>query len=583
MSTDAPSIEMIRRTALMSRLLSSGLLGGGRLLASDEELDWRKRRNVDVAVSGSLRCGDSEVSVRVGLPRNFPSALPEIAVDTSLLPLPHTEEADGRLCYDRDANLVDRHEPFAVLTECVARASATLETALGGNRSAEYVQEIGAYWARIARMQIDADVRATNYPHETTAILSRGELIAVADDPREFALSRPSRSTEHLTFENAVYIPIAPVDGRSDFVPSDLTDVTNLRSMFAMLPSKDRARLAEALPRRAKRRELVVLGVERPRGDRALIALRLSTRDGHPLAEGACTHVAPVAVQRRDRKYLFERGGAQRSRSKVRLLLIGCGAIGGHFAVSMARAGVGYIALVDHDRFTMENSLRHAAGMAYLGEPKVAGLERHLETSVPFVNVFSHEMRIDELLQKKPAIFGEHDMIVCATGHPTVELAINEHLWSGDSLPPAVFTWLEPFGLGGHALATRVLNDHGVLTRGCFECVHQRAIQGGPIVNDAAFAAPNAMYTRELLGCGDSFLPYGDIDAVRTANLTARIALEIVDGVRTSAALASWKGSDQEFTAAGFVTTPRYDGFSAEDVVTCFERASCPACGGGDR
>lgn len=584
MSSDASVLDVNAFSDLMGRLLSSGLLRHGRLLAPDEGLEWRKRRNVVVAVRGGLRCGDDEVSVRVGLPRDFPSALPEIAVDDpSVLPLPHTEEDDGRLCYDRDANLVDRHDPYAVLTECVARASTTLGTAVHGVRGLEYAQEIGAYWARIAKTTIAADVAPGDQAHATTAILSGGALVAVADDPKQFARSRPSRSTDHLSFENAVYIPLSPSGNRPDFTPRDLTDVNFIRSALEDLPGPERARVTKCLPRRPKKRELVVLGIERPRGERALVALQLSALDGHPLDGGQSTSAIPIALQRSDQRYLFERSGAQRTRSAMRLLLVGCGAVGGHFAVSMARAGVGRITLVDHDRFTMENALRHAVGMAYVENSKPTGLKRFLETSVPFVEVASHAMRIEDLLREAPGILAEHDLIVCATGHPTVELGMNERLWNDDTSPPALFTWLEPLGLGGHVLTTRVPDDAGAIARGCFECVHRRAVRGGPIVNDAAFALPEATYTRDLLGCGDRYLPYGDLDAVRTANLAARFALEIIDVVRTAAALASWKGSDREFKAAGFSTTPRYDTSSAEEVVTSFDRDDCPACGQGQR
>lgn len=584
MSSDASVLDENAFSDLMGRLLSSGLLRDGRLLAPDEGLEWRKRRDVVVAVCGGLRCGDDEVPVRVGLPRDFPSALPEVAVDDrSLLPLPHTEEDDGRLCYDRDANLVDRHDPYAVIAECVTRAATTLDTAVHGERGPEYAQEIGAYWTRIAKTAIAADVAPGDQPHETTAILSRGVLLAVADDPKQFARSTPSRSTEHLSFEKAVYIPISPGRNRPDFEPRALTDVNFIRSALETLPGPERARTMECLPQRPKRRELVVLGVERPRGARALVALQLSARDGHPLGGGKCTNAVPIALERRDRHYLFERSGAQRTRSAIRILLVGCGAIGGHFAVSMARAGVGRLTLVDHDRFTMENALRHVAGMAYVGERKAEGLKRFLETSVPFVEVASHVMRIEDLLRKGPGTLTEHDLIVCATGHPTVELGMNERLWNADTSPAALFAWLEPLGLGGHVLATRVPDDAGVVARGCFECVHRRAVQGGPIVNDAAFALPEATYTRDLLGCGDSYLPYGDVDAVRTANLAGRLALEIMDGVMTAPALASWKGSDRGFKAAGFSTTPRYEALTAEEVVSNISRENCPACGGGQR
>lgn len=569
---------------LLRQVLEKELIREGTAIVAADAPAWWKARDIVVAARGRLRCGDEEVAVRVGLSGAFPIALPEIAVDDEArLPLPHVE-ADGKLCYERDANLVDRHDPFAVLEECVERARETLRSVVDGDRAAEYAQEIPAYWSRLAGEQVYALVEPGDEPHATTAILDHGVLVAVADDPTMYGLSLPRRSTEHLTFENAVYVPIDPASTHPAFVPKDLLVVERLREFISVLPGEARARLDAALARCRKRQELVVLGIARPRHGRALVAVRLrGIRGEHPLfRRDAEPLVSAVDVKRRDRTYLMHRGGASATRRSTRVLLVGCGAVGGHVAVALARAGVGELRLVDHDSFTMENAFRHAVGMGFVGVLKVVGLKQYLEASVPFVRVGAYPMKFHSLLEQWPAAVAGHDLIISATGHPTLDLEINSMLWADASHPPAIFTWLEPLGLGGHAVCTRVPAADASIARGCLECLYRRPIVGGGLVNDAAFADPGRHYTRDLLGCGTGFLPFSDLDAGRTAEMTTRVALDVIDGIRTSGALASWKGSDRVFRAGGFNTTPRYDGSSSEEIVEAriFSRDGCPVCEG---
>ena len=544
-------------------------------------------RAEEVALTGNLTLQGHRIRLRVTLPRAFPRCLPEITVEKIKpgLELPHLV-GDRQLCYEAGANLIDRHDPWGVAYEALLRARTMLSGMLSGSRAQEFAQEIVAYWSQLARRgySINCDIEAGEHPYTTMALYTPlGDLWAVADEPRVFRERLPKFEADHLHTERAVYIPIDPVSVDPDFIPRELGTLAGLRKYIRAVPDENWLKLEKLLARRVGSQELVVLGVRRPRGERALVGVHLEElRGGHPLAkERAEGEVVPVELLRWDHAFLAPRGGASAGFRKRRVLLAGCGAVGGHIALALARAGVGRLSLVDQDIFELANTYRHVCGMAWVGKSKVLGLKQEIERLIPRVEVTPHAGTLESILEEAPARFREYDLIISAIGHPTTELELNERIWSDPGFPPALFVWVEPLGLGGHVLLTHVRGSQG-LARGCLECLHQRSIEGGPLENRAAFASPGVTYTQDTLGCGSQYLPFADLDAVRTAELAARLALRVLSGEAEEAPLLSWKGDRRTFEQAGFTVTSRYEvepnQLEAERLL--YRREDCPVCGG---
>jgi molybdopterin/thiamine biosynthesis adenylyltransferase len=300
-------------------------------------------------------------------------------------------------------------------------------------------------------------------------------------------------------------------------------------------------------------------------------------RGGHPLDMRETTaRVRPFVLIRKDRRYLVQRGGADADLSEARVLVIGCGAVGGHVAFELARAGVGQITLVDHDRLTPENSFRHALGRRYWEKAKADALKTEIEAQLPYVRVSAVVLPIEVVLDRKAVALTDYDLVVLAIGNPTVELEINERLHRAGRR--GVFTWLEPFGIGGHALL--VANDSD---GGCFECLYtslDETEQG--LVNRAAFAAPGQAFGRAFSGCGSLHTPYGSMDAVQTAGLAARLALDALTHREQGNPLRSWKGDGEEFLGAGFAVSERYRASADELSRTqyAYRAPHCRVCQG---
>jgi molybdopterin-synthase adenylyltransferase len=110
------------------------------------------------------------------------------------------------------------------------------------------------------------------------------------------------------------------------------------------------------------------------------------------------TTLTPSEVQRYKRHLLLrEIGGAgQQALKRARVLVVGAGGLGSPILMYLAAAGVGTIGVVDDDTVSLDNLQRQIVhDTAGIGTAKVDSAAAALDRLNPFVNVITHELRID--------------------------------------------------------------------------------------------------------------------------------------------------------------------------------------------
>ena len=303
-------------------------------------------------------------------------------------------------------------------------------------------------------------------------------------------------------------------------------------------------------------------------------------RGPHPLLKGRYDAVRHVHVERFDRDFLVPRGGGDGALSRARALVIGCGAVGGRVAVELARSGVLSLTLVDPDVMRMANVFRHVLGRTAFGLNKAQAMKARLDMDLPYVDVEAIPTTIETALDKGTVRLSDYELVVCATGDPTGELALNERLRAIPTGPASVYTWVEPYGIGGHALLVQPGHP------GCFECLYTSSDPEAPtLANRAAFAAApptGRTYGKALSGCGSLFTPYGSVDAAQSALAAVRLGVGALTGAIDGNPLVSWTGDAAAFEAEGFAVTARHgrgaDALAAERLA--YVAPDCPVCGG---
>lgn len=82
--------------------------------------------------------------------------------------------------------------------------------------------------------------------------------------------------------------------------------------------------------------------------------------------------------------------------SSSTVAICGLGGLGSNIAVSLARAGVGTLILVDFDRVDVSNLHRQQYLASQVGQAKTEALSQNLRSIAPYLNIISHTVRVTE-------------------------------------------------------------------------------------------------------------------------------------------------------------------------------------------
>jgi hypothetical protein len=230
-----------------------------------------------------------------------------------------------------------------------------------------------------------------------------------------------------------------------------------------------------------------------------------------------------------------------------------------------------HLTVLDKDVLAYENIFRHVLGKKHLGKKKVDGIKEDIEGRLPFVEVIPVPLSLEAALEHGKIKLDDYDLIISALGNVTVELAFNKHIRAIKGCP-VIFTWLEPYGIGGHAVLTGLQGSR----RGCLKCLYKA--EDGDVSCRASFADKGQSFTKNIDGCRNVFTPFGSLDAMKTAELATRLALATLNGDVKSNLLRSWRGDATDFLKNGKVLSARYSACTDFTEIANYETDDCNAC-----
>lgn len=282
--------------------------------------------------------------------------------------------------------------------------------------------------------------------------------------------------------------------------------------------------------------------------------------------------VSPIKVRIFSPETMLPRGGAYSELSKKSILLVGSGSIGGVIADKLASAGIGKIHLSDPDTYSWDNIYRHMLPTNYVGFEKSFCIGFELENNYPWVRCQHDRKRL--LDHRDSESLKSFDLIIVAIGSPTHERLFTEFYRQNPDLPAMMNTWLEGYGVGGHA----TLQIQG--SKGCLLCayVDNTSLCRG-LASNLNFIEQNQDVTVNHAGCGDLFLPYSGIDASQTAVMAAHLAVDYLLGNISESSSISWKGHGQDAIAKNIELTHRFHHFSGSLSRIPLYHEGCDVCG----
>lgn len=119
-----------------------------------------------------------------------------------------------------------------------------------------------------------------------------------------------------------------------------------------------------------------------------------------------------IPTEEEMKKALRERHGRklQERFSSARVAVCGLGGLGSNIAISLARAGIGKLILIDFDRVDITNLHRQQYKASQVGSHKTEALAENLREIAPYVELETHTVRIDRQ-NARTLLAGAH--IVC--------------------------------------------------------------------------------------------------------------------------------------------------------------------------
>jgi len=109
------------------------------------------------------------------------------------------------------------------------------------------------------------------------------------------------------------------------------------------------------------------------------------------------------------------------------VLLVGLGTGGAHVAIELAKCGVGHLILIDRDRLSAGNVVRHPGGISQVGRYKVNVLRDLILEKNPEADVSIHPVAVDYNNEDAiRALVARADVVVCGTDNRPSKLLVNK-------------------------------------------------------------------------------------------------------------------------------------------------------------
>jgi hypothetical protein len=292
------------------------------------------------------------------------------------------------------------------------------------------------------------------------------------------------------------------------------------------------------------KRLVLMLSVPRESGGLSLVGIEFGARLG---TLDKNSPVIPLTMRRHSDIYMRERGGAPKNLKNKHIAVIGCGSVGSFVADTLASSGIGQLTLIDSDDYSEDNVFRHLLDPFFIDYKKVFGLKIEFERKYPGVRIHPEPRTAQEWF-KNTDLKGI-DGIVMAIGSPSVERDFSKAFRASGIELAVVYTWLEPMDIGGHSIRTWSQGP------GCLDCLYRDDEGAKSLHPRTSFIEPDQAVTDNLTGCASVFVPYGAIQARRTALLAAEDILDGISGEKTKS-YRYWRGQGKLAQERGIKTTP---------------------------
>jgi molybdopterin/thiamine biosynthesis adenylyltransferase len=474
------------------------------------------------------------------LPRGFPdrAAAKIMLSPDAVLRIPHVEDS-GSLCIDGDPGPGRGYSANdRALLLLLAYQEKFLYPWLAGSLDSDFSTEPLNYWyITVAKARSNVDpVRAVwtvdecpARPHVREGLLALPSRIVIAGDRdipitgriiNSLGAARASQQIRVLIADIPLSHPLTPATW-----PHTATDLNQL--LTGRLRPAQLTLFRHPLRRRSNNVHRIVLlrnptcafAYLLPGGPATVIELGRGKKTYPPFSTPL-----PLRVHRLDPAWTVGRDQHPEvtQRQTQHVLVLGAGALGSPVVEYLAKAGVGFITLVDHDDLAPANIGRHLLGADAIGQAKADAIARRVNFSHPASKITPMVMNAAKWLDHNTLACV--DLVLDLTGEPDVRW----HVEQARRLHPCplLIGWMEPYVAAAHVCS---LPSDTPWLQGTEDLMGKLGAVDWP--DDVIKQEP---------GCSSRFQSYTAVAAAYAVAIVAENALKIVDGAIVEPRVISW-------------------------------------------
>ena len=410
----------------------------------------------------------------------YPDELPKIKINNVndlFLTNPHIEE-DGKLCIIQNTTNYDGDELIKNFEYLIESAKSILD----GTSETDFQDEFESYWIRNASPYGEPCILISS-PEDNENIYSAfigKELICIAKNNDlliswmfNFCSMEKNNFSERKCFILRLDKPLLP-----NQYPNSIYDVLELakynneiyqplihfiinsnKYCFILLVQKNKSTYSLG--------GIKLSGLNLCKIQKYSNGFRVGYAPSDILINRATNKLKDVLINRciitrADHNYIHSRGGDGKIHNKRKIILLGCGSLGGYLAHYLTKTGIGNITIIDSDTLEFANIGRHILGGDSFGQSKALALHNKLRNEMPhlIINGINSDWR--EAYKNNKNIFHEADLIISTMAEWRSEKPLNL-LARANDFPPVIYAWLESFAVAGHCFIS-------IPKSGCIEC-----------------------------------------------------------------------------------------------------------------
>lgn len=534
-----------------------------------------------------------DVSIRAEIPDNYPVTLPNFhLVDRdqygSLAHIAWGEDGYADICFGNKESLsVDLANPGKVFIEALYKSLEIVDKALNDTNynHSELMREFAGVW----RFHCNSVSRLIG-------------IIENSDKTRLLTIRSKSTNSKNKVLDNTLYAYESggEIDNKNHYLIKDSKDLRRINrgkgiaitienlclppapletiktwwtKQISQLPLKQQRELKD-ISRKNKSKEFYILCNSMYQNENIWFAIicKNTKKCNSPLSKKTMSNWSLEAIHLDlvNTKTLLARSGHTSNLTEKNICLVGAGSLGGYIADMLASAGLGALTVIDDDIYKIENIHRHILDARFLFNQKAAGLKITLEHKYPFIHVKNKKNR---LLDFKKEFWDKFDLIVVATGSTNDERKFNEFVRKKEIKPSIIYTWTEPFGIGGHVIATSSSQP------GCLACSYIDNESDEPsLYPNINFIEKNQPILSSVGGCGTEFLAFSNLDSIQTATVASKLAIKYLTHEQLANVSVSWKGEASSAAPDKIKLTHRYVKFNKSIEEIPLKRKACALC-----